>query len=113
MLQVLKDIKSFVSGRDLVVFAVTIALSNQLQATLQTIISNTVMPFVSTAMGATKLTDRSIELTKPKGDRPGIKIGWGAALNAGIVFFITLVVMVQIVKFLTTHYVKTSSIVWE
>lgn len=111
-MQVLKDIKSFVSGRDLVVFAVTIGLSNQLQAALQTIISNTVMPFVSVVSGATKLSDRSIELKKPKGDLPGIKIGWGAALNAGIVFFITLVIMVQIVKLITTRYVKSSSITW-
>ena len=105
--QVLRDIKAFVGGKDLLVFAVAIALSNQLQSTLATLIDSLVMPVVSTTLGTQKLKDRSFQI--PKTD---IAIKWGAALNALIMFGIALVVMVEITKYITTRFVKSTSINW-
>lgn len=105
-----RDILSFVSGRDLVVFAVGIALSNQMQITIKTLIDNLIMPFVSKLTGADNLANRSIHLKSPDGKDLGIKIGWGAALQSVIIFAITLVVMVEMARYITVHYVKSSSV---
>lgn len=107
-----KDIKSFVSGRDLVIFAITLALSTQFQATLKSIIDNMIMPFVSSMTGASNLATRSWDLRVPTpGSKdPVIKLTWGAALQSIIVFFITLIIMVKTAKYLTVHYVKSSSV---
>lgn len=107
-----KDIKSFISGRDLVVFAVGLALSTQLQATLKSIIDGLIMPFVSTATGAGNLATRAwdLKVPTPGSKDPVIKVLWGAALNSIIVFFITLIIMVKIAKYITVHYVKSASV---
>lgn len=108
--RVSQDIKSFISGRDLVVFAIGIGLSNQLQATLKTLIDSLIMPVVSQLTGVTNLNSRSLELQKPKGNNPGIKVAWGAALQSIVVFAISLVVMVEIARYVTVHYVKSTSV---
>lgn len=107
--QIAQDIRSFVAGKDLVVFAIGIALSNALQSTLNTVINNLIMPFVSYFSGVTDLADRSWMLHDGP---PAIKLGWGAALNALITFVITLVIMVEFVKYVTTNYVRSSTIQW-
>lgn len=104
-----KDIKSFISGRDLVVFAVGLALSTQLQATLKSIIDNMILPFVSKLTGATNLESRKFSLLKTSNGF-GIDLRWGAALQSVIVFFITLIIMVKIAKYITVHYVKSASV---
>jgi large-conductance mechanosensitive channel len=109
-----KDIKSFISGRDLVVFAVGIALSTQLQATMKSVIDNVIMPFISNITGVGNLATRASVLKVPvPGKDLGIKVGWGAALHAVIVFFITLVIMVKIAKYITVNYVKSASVSFE
>ena len=104
------DIKSFISGKDLVIFAISLALSTQLQTTLKTFIDNMIMPFVSKLTGATNLATRSLDLQLPDGKDLGIKLGWGAALQSVIVFFITLVLMVEIARYVTVHYVSSSTV---
>ena len=108
--RVARDIQSFISGRDLVIFAVAIALSNQLQITLKVIIDSLVMPFVSKLTGATNLNSRAFDLQTPQGKDLGIKLGWGAALQSVIVFFISLVVLVEIARYITVHYVTSASV---
>lgn len=108
--QIGKDVKSFVSGKDLVVMSIALALSTQFQATVKSVVDNLFMPFVSKITGATNLNSRSFELVAPSGKELGIKVTWGAALQSVIVFLITLVIMVQIAKYLTLHYVKSSSV---
>jgi large-conductance mechanosensitive channel len=105
-----RDIQSFLSGRDLVIFAIGIALSNEMQTTLRTIIGNMIMPIVSKFTGVDNLKDRAINLKGPNGQELGIKLGWGAALQSLIVFFITLVIMVEIARYVTLHFVKSSSV---
>ena len=102
---VLRDIKSFVSGKDLIIFSVGLALSNEIQTLIRTLINQLIMPFVSFATGKTNLSSRTIDLQDAN-----IKVGYGAALQATIVFAITLVVMVEIAKYITQHYVKSSSV---
>jgi large-conductance mechanosensitive channel len=92
---ILRDIRSFVSSRDLLVFAIGVALSNQFQITLTTIINSMIMPFVSAVTGPTNLASRSYDLKPPTSRLPAIKLAWGAAVNAAITFFITMVIMVQ------------------
>lgn len=105
-----RDIQSFLSGRDLVIFAIGIALSNEMQTALRTIIANMVMPIVSKFTGADNLKDRSINLKGPNGQDLGIKLGWGTALQSLIVFFITLIIMVEIARYVTLNFVKSSSV---
>lgn len=106
------DIKSFISGKDLVVFAVGIALSNQLQATLKSIIDNLIMPLVSNSTGVDNLSNRSYTLhtSTIEGKQKSITLNWGAALQSVITLFISLVVMVEVARYITTHYVKSSSV---
>lgn len=103
----LRDVKTFVSSRDLIVFGAAIALSNQLQTTLNTLIESLVMPLVSRVTGQQKLKDRALVL-----GRTGVAIKWGAALNAVVTFSIALVVTVQIAKLLTTKVFGSGSIQW-
>ena len=110
MSRIARDIQSFVSGKDLVVFAIGIALSNQFQATVKTLIDSMIMPFVSKLTGATNLSSRTYDLQSAQGKSLGIKLGWGAALEALIVFCITLVVMVEIARYITVHFVKSSTV---
>jgi large-conductance mechanosensitive channel len=105
-----QDIKSFISGKDLVIFAISLALSTQLQTTLNKIIDTMIMPFVSKLTGTTNLAARSVELQTPGGKDLGIKLGWGAALQSLIVFFISLVIMVEIARYVTVHYVPSSTV---
>lgn len=108
-----KDIKSFISGRDLVVFAIGLALSTQFQATLKSIIDGLIMPFVSSSTGVGNLATRAWELNVPKvvgKETTPIKVMWGSALQSVIVFFITLIIMVKIAKYVTVHYVKSTSV---
>lgn len=105
-----RDIQSFLSGRDLVIFAIGIALSNEMQTALRTIIGSMIMPIVSKFTGADNLKDRAINLKGPNGQELGIKLGWGAALQSLIVFFITLVIMVEIARYVTLNFVKSSSV---
>jgi large-conductance mechanosensitive channel len=112
MSTILKDVKSFISSRDLIVFAVGIALSNQLQSTIHTMINALIMPFFSAVTGPTNLASRTIDLKPPSDKLPAIKVGWGAALNALLTFLITLVIMVELVKYVTTRFVKSSSVTW-
>jgi large-conductance mechanosensitive channel len=100
-----KDIKSFVSGKDLVVFSIALALSTQFQTTIKTLIDQLIMPFVSYITGKTNLNARSIDLVKGN-----IKIGWGAAAQSVIVLVISLVLMVEIAKYVSTYYVKSSTV---
>jgi large-conductance mechanosensitive channel len=108
--RIASDIKSFISGKDLVIFAIGLALSAQLQTTLKTIIDNMIMPFVSKLTGATTLATRHLELQTPSGKDLGIKLGWGAALQSIIVFFITLVIMVEIARYITVNFVTSSTV---
>ena len=64
-------------------------------------IDATIMPFVS------KLTGDEIVEYDIGGD---IEIEWGKALESLVVFFITLIVMVQIARYITVNYVKSSSV---
>jgi large-conductance mechanosensitive channel len=109
-----KDIISFISGRDLVVFAIGLILSAQLQTTLKSFIDNLIMPFVSKITGSGNLEARSWKLTVPLpggGTKDlGIKVGWGAAIHSVIVFIITLVTMVKVAKYITVNYVKSASV---
>jgi large-conductance mechanosensitive channel len=105
-----RDIQSFLSGRDLVIFAIGIALSNEMQAALKTVIATMIMPIVSKLTGVDNLKDRAINLKGPGGKDLGIKLGWGAALQSLLVFFITLVIMVEIARYVTIHFVKSSSV---
>ena len=79
------DITTFISSKDVVVFAVTIAVSTQIQALLTSLINNIAMPVVSLATGNTNLATRSFYIRKPQPDakppRAGIEIAYGAALN--------------------------------
>lgn len=109
--RVAKDVKAFVSGKDLVVLAVGLALSTQLQATLNAVIQNLIMPFISFFTGPTNLVERAYILNDDEKHRT-IKIGWGAALNALITFAITTVVMVEFARFVTTTLVQSSTIKW-
>jgi len=110
---ILKDIKAFVSSRDLLVFAIGVGLSNSFQSTLTTIINSMVMPFVSVITGPTNLASRSYDLKPPTSKLPAIKLGWGAALNAAITFIITLIVMVEVLKFISLRYMPTKSVTWD
>lgn len=109
MSTILKDVRSFISGKDLLVFAVGIAISNQLQTTLNTLIDALIMPFVSQLTGATNLASRGFNIPKTE-----IRIKWGAALNALITFSITLVIMVEIIKYISLRFkLKSSTVSWE
>jgi large-conductance mechanosensitive channel len=108
-----RNIKSFVSGKDLVIFAISIALSNQFQVTIKNIIDNMIMPFVSRVTGATNLSSRQVVLQKAKDKNPGIQLKWGAALESAIVFLISLVIMVEIARYITVHFVKSSTVTFE
>ena len=99
-----RDIKSFVGGKDLVALAIGLALSTQFQLTVKAVIDATIMPFVSKLTGATKLSSRKYDIG---GD---IEIEWGKALESLVVFFITLIVMVQIARYITVNYVKSTSV---
>lgn len=105
MLRVLRDIRSFVSSKDLVVFAVMLALSNQLQTTLNTLIDALIMPFVSHVTGRARLSTREARVPGT-----GITVRWGAAAYALITFAISLVVMVEIVRLIVTRARLTSSV---
>lgn len=108
--RVAKDIQSFVASKDLIVFAVGVALSNQLQATLNTLITSLIMPFVSYWTGVNDLSSRTWVLNEGE---PGIKLNWGAAANAIITFTITIAVLVEFTRFVTTKYVKSQTIQWQ
>lgn len=108
-----KDIRSFVSGKDLVVFAIGIALSNQFQATVKSVIDNLIMPFVSKLTGVNQLRNRSYNLQTPQGKDLGITLTWGAALESVLTFAITLLVMVELARYITIHFVKSSSVTFE
>jgi large-conductance mechanosensitive channel len=111
MSRILRDIQSFVSGKDLVVFAIALALSNNFQALLKVLIDTLIMPFVSQLTGPTNLASRTWELQAPiSGKNLGINLGWGAALQAIITFVITLVIMVEIARYLTVKFVKSSTV---
>jgi large-conductance mechanosensitive channel len=110
MSRIARDIKSFISGKDLVIFAISIALSNAFQTTIKTMIDTLIMPFVSKVTGATSLSTRAYEIRSAEAGAPSITVGWGAALESAIVFAITLVVMVQIARYITVHYVKSSTV---
>lgn len=108
--QIIADIKSFVSGKDLVVFAIALALSAQFQSTVKTAIDSLIMPFISKLTGATNLSQRQIQISPPTSKTGAITIQWGKALESFIMFVITLVFMVQIAKYLTVHFVESSSV---
>lgn len=108
--RVAEDIKSFIAGKDLVVFAIGLALSTQFQETVRTLIDSLIMPFISVLTGATKLDSRTIRLNTPVKNAEPIYIQWGKALKSIIVFMITLVVMVEIARYLTVRYVTSSSV---
>jgi len=108
--QIITDIKSFVSGKDLVVFAIALALSAQFQSTVKTAIDGLIMPFISKFTGATNLSARSIQISPATSSTGAIAIQWGKALESFIMFCIQLVVMVQIAKYLTVHFVQSSSV---
>lgn len=114
MLQrVADDIRSFIGGKDLVVFAIGLALSTQFQETIRTLIDSLIMPFISTLTGATRLDTRSVQLKAPLKDADPIRIYWGRALKTMIVFIITLIVMVEIARYLTVNFVKSSSVTFK
>lgn len=104
------DIKAFVAGKDLVVFAIGLALSTQFQDTVRTLIDALIMPFISTLTGATKLESRNFALKTPVGNTEPIYIYWGRAIKSLITFLITLVIMVEIARYLTVKYVTSSSV---
>lgn len=108
--QIGADIKSFVGGKDLVVFAIALALSSQFQETIRTLIDSMIMPFFSKLTGATRLDDRKVEISPPVGTNLSINLMWGKALKSFIVFAITLVIMVEIAKYLTVNFVKSSTV---
>lgn len=105
-----RDIKTFVSGKDLVILAIGLALSTAFQATIKALIDALIMPFVSAVTGKANLATRAYELQTPKGNKLGIKLEWGKAIESVIVFAITLVVMVEIARLITVKYVKSSSV---
>lgn len=106
-MRVLRDIRAFISSRDLLVFAVGIALSNRFQKTLESLIDTLVMPVVSWVTGTRQLASREARV----GD---VKLAWGKALESVIVLAISVVVMVEVVRWLTTHVkgLKSSSVTW-
>ena len=127
--RIAEDIKNFVSGRDLVVFAITLALANQLQITLNKFIETIIMPFIARLLGGstpsttpatpttglaaqlqTSLANRAIDIQTASGKDLGIRVGWGAALQSIIVFFISLVIMVELARYITVHYVTSSTV---
>jgi large-conductance mechanosensitive channel len=108
--QIITDIKSFVSGKDLVVFAIALALSAQFQSTIRTAIDGLIMPFISKLTGATNLSSRSLQISPPTASTGAISIQWGKALESFILFCITLIIMVEIAKYLTVHFVESSSV---
>jgi large-conductance mechanosensitive channel len=129
--RILEDIKSFISGRDLVVFAITLALANQLQITLNKFIETMIMPFIARLLGGTtpsstpatatpgtgvapqlqtSLANRAIDLETASGKDLGIRLGWGAAVQSILVFFISLVIMVELARYITVHFVTSSSV---
>lgn len=105
-----RDIKAFIGGKDLVVFAIGLALSTQFQETVRTLIDSLIMPFISTLTGATQLESRNLRLKAPVGDAQPIYIYWGRALKTLITFSITLVVMVEIARYITTTYVESATV---
>jgi large-conductance mechanosensitive channel len=108
--RVADDIKSFIGGKDLVVFAIGLALSSQFQATIGTLIDSLIMPFISSLTGATRLDNRSVQLGKPLPNGDPIRLFWGRALKSIIVFMITLVIMVEIARYLTVNFVSSSTV---
>lgn len=108
--RILSDIKAFVGGKDLVVFAIALALSAQFQETIRTFIDSMIMPFISKLTGATRLETREFEISPPVGTKLSITLGWGRALKSFIVFCITLVIMVEIARYLTVHFVQSSTV---
>ena len=106
---VLRDVRSFISSKDLLVLAVGLALSTQFQKTLETVIDALVMPVVSWLTGRSHLASREARV-------PGTRIAlaWGKALEAVLVFLVSLVVMVEIVKWLTTSIagLRSTSVTW-
>jgi len=110
MRRIARDIKSFISGKDLVVFAIGLALSARFQETIKSLIDSLIMPFVSKLTGVTALNTRQLVLEKEKDGKPGISLKWGAALESVIVFFITLVIMVEIARYITVNFIKSSTV---
>jgi len=108
--QIIKDIKSFVSGKDLVVFAIALALSAQFQMTVKTAIDSLIMPFISKLTGATNLSARTVQISPPTSTAGPITINWGKAVESFIMFCITLVVMVEIAKYLTVYFVESTTV---
>ena len=110
------DITTFITSKDVVVFAVTIAVSTQIQALLTSLINNIAMPVVSLATGNTNLATRSFYIRKPQPDakppRAGIEIAYGAALNQLIIFLISLVILVEFAKAVSAK-VPSSSVQWK
>jgi large-conductance mechanosensitive channel len=104
------DIKAFVGGKDLVVFAIGLALSTQFQDTVRTLIDSLIMPFISTLTGATRLETRNFKIKTPLGGAEPIYIYWGRAIKSAITFIITLIVMVEIARYLTVRYVNSSTV---
>jgi large-conductance mechanosensitive channel len=111
--RIASDIKSFVGGKDLVVFAIALALSTQFQETIRTLIDSMIMPFFSKLTGATRLDDRKLEISPPVGKNLSINLMWGKALKALIVFVITLIIMVEIARYLTVNFVKSSTVTFD
>ena len=58
----------------------------------------------------TSLANRAIEIQTASGKDLGIRVGWGAALQSIIVFFISLVIMVELARYITVHYVTSSTV---
>lgn len=108
--RIASDIKAFVGGKDLVVFAIGLALSTQFQDTIRTLIDSLIMPFISTLTGANKMESRSFRLKAPVGNTDPIYIYWGRALKSLITFTITLIIMVEIARYLTVRYVTSSTV---
>ena len=108
--QVLNDIKAFVSGKDLVVFAIALALSASFQSLVRTWIDALIMPFISKITGATNLSHRQFQISPPTSKTAAITIYWGKALESLIIFLITLVTMIEIAKYLTVHFVESSTV---
>ncbi len=100
----LKEFKEFITGGNVIEFAVAVIMAGAIGAVVTGFVNNIVMPFVGYFTGGTDFADRKVVLTEAVVDATGAvttpenAIMWGSWVNTIINLLIVGLVMFLIVK---------------
>jgi len=100
----LKEFKEFITGGNVIEFAVAVIMAGAIGGVVKGFVDNIVMPFVGHFTGGTDFADKKIVLDEAVVDAAGVvtapenAIMWGSWVNAIINLIIVGLVMFLIVK---------------